>query len=90
MFLKSREIANDSQNRFFYTGGYGVSFFFVLSGFLITFLLLQEVKENGAINIKAFYVIGNNDFILRVILFINGAFARFTQEMKSKNRRGLL
>ena len=56
MFLKSREIANDSQNRFFYTGGYGVSFFFVLSGFLITFLLLQEVKENGAINIKAFYV----------------------------------
>jgi peptidoglycan/LPS O-acetylase OafA/YrhL len=30
--------------------------FFVLSGFLITYLLLVEKKQNGAIDIKAFYV----------------------------------
>lgn len=34
---------------------YGVSIFFVLSGFLITFLLLQE-KESGEIKIKKFYI----------------------------------
>lgn len=34
--------------------GYGVSIFFVLSGFLITFLLLKENKEKG-INLKKFY-----------------------------------
>jgi len=35
--------------------GYGVSIFFALSGFLITYLLLQE-KESGNINIKNFYI----------------------------------
>ena len=33
----------------------GVSFFFVLSGFLITFLLIKEKETNGKINIKNFY-----------------------------------
>jgi peptidoglycan/LPS O-acetylase OafA/YrhL len=35
--------------------GFGVTMFFCLSGFLITYLLLQE-KENGSINIKHFYM----------------------------------
>ncbi|MEP5612797.1 MAG: acyltransferase [Cyclobacteriaceae bacterium] len=38
-------------------GGYfGVVFFFILSGFLITYLLLEERKNNGAIRLGAFYM----------------------------------
>lgn len=37
-----------------YLGSFGVSIFFVLSGFLITYLLLEEQKE-GPIRIKHFY-----------------------------------
>ena len=36
--------------------GYGVSIFFSLSGFLITYLLLIEKERFGTINIKAFYI----------------------------------
>ena len=38
-----------------YLGAFGVSIFFVLSGFLITYLLLVEKKE-GSIQIKHFYL----------------------------------
>lgn len=37
-------------------GGLGVNFFFVLSGFLITYLLLEERKVSGRINIGHFYL----------------------------------
>lgn len=37
-------------------GGLGVKFFFVLSGFLITYLILFEIKKNGNINTGNFYV----------------------------------
>ena len=39
----------------FELGGLGVVFFFVLSGFLITYLLLKEKEQTGTINVKKFY-----------------------------------
>lgn len=50
---------NDFLKRFievFSTGYYGVSFFFVLSGFLITYLMLEEQKTTGHFNIRNFYI----------------------------------
>ena len=38
------------------TGGLGVDVFFVLSGYLITSILLNELDRTGHINYKAFYV----------------------------------
>ncbi|MGH9759545.1 MAG: acyltransferase family protein, partial [Blastocatellia bacterium] len=37
-------------------GDIGVSFFFVLSGFLITYLILAEVDATGSVDVKAFYI----------------------------------
>jgi peptidoglycan/LPS O-acetylase OafA/YrhL len=38
------------------SGDVGVSFFFVLSGFLITYLLLRERERTGGISLKNFYI----------------------------------
>ncbi len=40
----------------FELGGLGVIFFFVLSGFLITYLLLKEKEQTGTVNVKKFYL----------------------------------
>ena len=40
----------------FLPAGLGVTLFFVLSGFLITLLLIREQREHQGINVKAFYV----------------------------------
>jgi peptidoglycan/LPS O-acetylase OafA/YrhL len=43
--------------KYFIEGGHlGVNFFFVLSGFLITYLLINETEVAGKINIKNFYI----------------------------------
>jgi len=54
-------IRNDSLYIFFKkdvfgNGSLGVNFFFVLSGFLITFLLIEEKALNGQINLKNFWI----------------------------------
>ncbi len=41
---------------FFFNGGLGVSIFFVLSGFLITYLIIEEHNFSGKINVKKFYI----------------------------------
>lgn len=40
----------------FRNGGSAVTFFFVLSGFLITYLLLKETRKTGTVHVKAFYM----------------------------------
>lgn len=40
----------------FANGGLGVSIFFVLSGFLITYLILTEIKFFGKLDLKSFYI----------------------------------
>lgn len=37
-------------------GGFGVNIFFVISGFLITFLTLREKEKTGSISTKNFYI----------------------------------
>jgi peptidoglycan/LPS O-acetylase OafA/YrhL len=52
-------VENDFIVRFFRTfasGGFGVSIFFVLSGFLISYLLLTEKKLTGKILLRNFYI----------------------------------
>jgi peptidoglycan/LPS O-acetylase OafA/YrhL len=39
-----------------YVGGLGVEIFFVISGFLITLLLLREMRATGKISLKHFYM----------------------------------
>lgn len=44
------------QLAFLNRGGDAVDFFFVLSGFLITYLLIDEINRSGSVSIKQFYL----------------------------------
>lgn len=50
------ELFNIENFSLFRNGANAVSFFFVLSGFLITYLLLKEKKQTKTISIKSFYL----------------------------------
>jgi peptidoglycan/LPS O-acetylase OafA/YrhL len=47
---------NDGTPRGISLAGYGVTIFFVLSGFLITYLLLVEQEKAGRVSISKFYI----------------------------------
>ncbi len=53
---KKRGIENMEWLGLFGNGGNAVTFFFVLSGFLITYLLLKENGKTGSIRIRNFYL----------------------------------
>ena len=55
-YFNNSENYNFARTTFLLNGDLGVNFFFVLSGFLITFLLLIEKKNTGSINLKNFYM----------------------------------
>lgn len=55
-FFYDLDIFDRFLNRIIFTGGLGVHLFFVLSGFLITYLLCLERNKNLKINIKFFYL----------------------------------
>ena len=56
-FLKPNTgLSNQIFNSLVLTGGAGVHIFFVLSGFLITYLLLIEESKNGKVNVYYFYM----------------------------------
>ena len=68
---------------FFNNGGNAVTFFFVLSGFLITYLLLKEIGKTGHVCIRKFYL----KRILRIwplyflLVFIGGVALPFLLNM---------
>lgn len=53
---KKHELPNLQDIGLFRNGDNAVTFFFVLSGFLITYLLLKENKKTATISIKNFYI----------------------------------
>ncbi|MEJ7627743.1 MAG: acyltransferase [Ferruginibacter sp.] len=54
--IKNSSVYQLVKHEIFGNGFLGVNFFFVLSGFLITYLLIQEKKLNGKINVPNFWL----------------------------------
>ena len=62
-------------------GNWGVRFFFIISGFLITHLLIQESAETGGISLKNFYARRALRIlpVCYVYLFVLAFFTHYTQ-----------
>ena len=56
-------------------GGTGVTMFFVLSGFLITALLVEEQRDTGGVNLRAFYRRRLFRLLPALVVFLAGALA---------------
>jgi peptidoglycan/LPS O-acetylase OafA/YrhL len=56
MMGAARQLPNTFQYRFAGLGGYGVTLFFVLSGYLIFYLLFTEHKVTNNVSVKKFYI----------------------------------
>lgn len=56
----------------FRAGSYGVILFFVLSGFLITTILLRELDDTGSVNLRRFYARRARRLIPALLLVIVG------------------
>jgi peptidoglycan/LPS O-acetylase OafA/YrhL len=54
--IQSSNLYHFIRRDLFGNGNLGVNFFFVLSGFLITYLLIEEKRLNGQIDIKKFWI----------------------------------
>lgn len=52
----SAGLPNPSPWALFFRGELAVSFFFTLSGFLITYLLLEEIGRTATVDVRAFYL----------------------------------
>jgi peptidoglycan/LPS O-acetylase OafA/YrhL len=52
----SAGLPHPSWGTFFFRGAFAVCFFFALSGFLITYLLLEEDRRTGDIRVRRFYL----------------------------------
>ena len=50
------QLSNFKEFSLFNNGGVAVSFFFVLSGFLITYLILKEKNQTQGLSIRKFYI----------------------------------
>jgi len=55
-YIKSTDVYHLVKRDIFGNGNIGVNFFFVLSGFLITYLLIEEKKLNGQIDVRKFWI----------------------------------
>lgn len=62
----------------YFPAGYAVSLFFILSGLLITWLLLKEHDKTGAINFRQFYI--RRSLRLFPVLYATWVIALFTLE----------
>ncbi len=62
---------------------FGVRVFFIISGFLITSILLEEREDSGAINLKRFYIRRAYRIFPAAYVFMGVAFVLFRHQLHS-------
>jgi peptidoglycan/LPS O-acetylase OafA/YrhL len=56
LFAEGFPAAADRGLRLAFDGDFGVRIFFVISGFLISLLILREAEQNGEVSLRSFYI----------------------------------